>query len=72
MSSNIILCYSVIAFTSMTAQATLLETAAGIMTRDMKNKWFQAMLRQDMAFYDITDVSGTASIITSNGRKFKR
>ena len=72
MSSNIILCYSVIAFTSMTAQATLLETAAGIMTRDMKNKWFQALLRQDMAFYDITDVSGTASIITSNGRKFKR
>ena len=62
----------VIAFTFMTAQATLLESAAGIMTRDMKNKWFQALLRQDMAFYDIKDVSGTASIISSNGQVFKK
>jgi ATP-binding cassette, subfamily B (MDR/TAP), member 1 len=56
----------------MTAQATLLESAAGIMTRDMKKKWFQALLRQDMAFYDIKDVSGTASIISSNGQLFKK
>jgi ATP-binding cassette, subfamily B (MDR/TAP), member 1 len=62
----------VIAFTFMTAQASLLESAAGIMTRDMKNKWFQALLRQDMAFYDIKDVSGTASIISSNGQVFKK
>ena len=62
----------VIGFTFMTAQATLLESAAGIMTRDMKNKWFQALLRQDMAFYDIKDVSGTASIISSNGQVFKK
>ena len=56
----------------MTAQATLLESAAGIMTRDMKRKWFRALLRQDMAFYDIKDVSGTATVITSNGLKFKK
>lgn len=56
----------------MTLQSTLLETAAGMMTRDMKNQWFQALLRQDMAFFDIKDVSGTATIITSNGEKFKK
>lgn len=63
---------SVVAFTFMTLQSALLETAAGMMTRDMKNQWFQALLRQDMAFYDIKDVSGTATIITSNGAKFKK
>jgi hypothetical protein len=56
----------------MTAQTTLLESAAGIMTRDMKRKWFQALLRQDMAFYDIKEVSGTAAVITSNGYKFRK
>jgi len=62
----------VVAFTFMTLQSALLETAAGIMTRDMKDKWFQALLRQDIAFFDIKDVSGTSTIITSNGAKFKK
>lgn len=62
----------VIAFTAMTAQAALLEYSADIMTRDLKNKWFRALLRQDMAFYDIKDVSGTATIISSSGAKFKK
>lgn len=56
----------------MTAQTTLLESAAGIMTRDMKRKWFRALLRQDMAFYDSGDVSGTAALITSNGHKYRK
>lgn len=62
----------IIAFVFMTAQTTLLESAAGIMTHDMKRKWFRALLRQDMAFYDIKDVSGTAAVITSNGHKFRK
>ena len=68
----IVLRFSALAFVFNTAQATLLEMAAGIMTRDLKNKWFQALMRQDMAFFDIKDVSGTSTIITSNGNKYKR
>jgi ATP-binding cassette subfamily B (MDR/TAP) protein 1 len=56
----------------MTAQATLLETAAGEMTEVFKTQWFEALLRQDMAYYDISDVSGTATIININGKKFRK
>eukprot|EP00978_Attheya_sp_CCMP212_P034494 scaffold144716_cov61-Attheya_sp.AAC.2 len=56
----------------MSLQNGLLETAAGEMTISMKTKWFDALLRQDLAYYDIKDVSGTASIITSNGAKYRR
>jgi ATP-binding cassette subfamily B (MDR/TAP) protein 1 len=59
-------------FVFMTLGAGLLETAAGEMTETMKNQWFGALLRQDMAYYDISDVSGTATIINTNGRKFKK
>jgi len=62
----------VVAFTSMSLQAVMMETAAGIMARDLKNKWFRALLRQDLAYYDIKDVSGTATVITSSGNKFKK
>jgi len=56
----------------MTLTATFLETAAGEMTEAMKTQWFQALLRQDMAYYDISDVSGTATIINTNGKKFRK
>ena len=62
----------VIAFSFMTAQAVFMETAAGEMTRNFKNQWFQALLRQDMAYYDLRDVSGTATIIATNGAKFRK
>jgi ATP-binding cassette subfamily B (MDR/TAP) protein 1 len=68
----LLLLFSVIAFTFMTAQATLLETAAGEMTEVFKTQWFEALLRQDMAYYDISDVSGTATIININGKKFRK
>jgi ATP-binding cassette subfamily B (MDR/TAP) protein 1 len=68
----LLLLFSVIAFTFMTAQATLLETAAGKMTEVFKTQWFDALLRQDMAYYDISDVSGTATIININGKKFRK
>lgn len=61
-----------VVFVAMTLTATLLETAAGEMTTEMKTQWFQALLRQDMAYYDISDVSGTATIINTNGKKFRR
>jgi ATP-binding cassette subfamily B (MDR/TAP) protein 1 len=59
------------AFLSMTAQSTLLETAAGNMTFSLKTSWFDALLRQDMAYYDIKDVSGTATMISTAGAKYK-
>lgn len=61
-----------IAGVSMTAQATLLDTAAGIMTDDLKTSWFDALLRQDMAYHDIKDVAGSSSIISTNGRKYRK
>jgi ATP-binding cassette subfamily B (MDR/TAP) protein 1 len=56
----------------MTLSAGLLETAADDMAEAMKTQWFEALLRQDMAYYDITDVSGTATIININGKKYKK
>lgn len=62
----------VIALVSTTGYATFLETSAGHMTQDFKRKWFQALLRQDMTYFDIQDVSGVATLISSNGTKYKR
>ena len=60
------------AFVAMTLQSSFLETAAAEMTDTMKQEWFDALLRQDMAYYDVMDTSGIATIITTNGKKFKR
>jgi hypothetical protein len=62
----------VVAFTFMTLQALLLELAATEMTREFKYRWFQSLLRQDLAYYDLRDISGTASILTANAQKFKK
>ena len=62
----------VAAFVFMSGQATFLETAAGLMTLDFKTQWFDALLRQDMAYYDIKDVSGCATIISNNASKYKK
>lgn len=61
-----------IAFVAMWGQAVLLELAAGQMTRRLQFQWFQALMRQDMAYFDLQDVSGTATIISINGAKFKQ
>lgn len=62
----------VYAFLAMTLQSTFLETAAAEMTDNMKQEWFDALLRQDITYYDVMDTSGTATILTANGKKFKR
>ena len=64
--------HRIIVLTSMTMQAALLETAAGEMAEAMKTQWFEALLRQDMAYYDINDVNGTAVILNVNGKKFRK
>jgi len=37
-----------------------------------RKKWFRALLRQDMSFYDVHDVSGFASSIEPNAQTVKR
>jgi ATP-binding cassette, subfamily B (MDR/TAP), member 1 len=62
----------VVAFALSSAQTMLLEIAATEMTRNFKKLWFQALLRQDMAYYDLRDVSGTATILSANAIRFKK
>lgn len=62
----------VAAFVFMSGQATFLESAAGLMTLDFKTQWFDALLRQDMAYFDIKDTSGSATIISTSGAKYKK
>jgi ABC-type multidrug transport system fused ATPase/permease subunit len=62
----------VIAFCSLCGYATLLETSAGNMAKDFQQKWFRALIRQDMAYFDILDVSGVSTLISTNGNKYKR
>jgi ATP-binding cassette subfamily B (MDR/TAP) protein 1 len=61
-----------IIFVTTAIQGLLIESAADEMTREMKNSWFRALLRQDLAFYDIRDVPGQASLITTNGLRFRK
>ncbi|KAL3910822.1 MAG: hypothetical protein SGILL_007538, partial [Bacillariaceae sp.] len=62
----------VVAFVFMTLQSFFMELAATEMTTTFKHRWFQALLRQDMAFYDLRDVSGTSTILTRNAAKYKK
>jgi ATP-binding cassette subfamily B (MDR/TAP) protein 1 len=58
-------------FVFMTLHGTLIDTASSEMTNNLKTLWFKSLLRQDIAYYDITDISGTATIISTNGMKYK-
>ena len=62
----------VIILCSMTTQNFLAESAAETMTHNLKTDWFRALLRQDAAYFDIRDVSGEATIISSNGNRYHR
>ncbi len=42
------------------------------MTNNFKQKWFRALLRQDMAYYDLRDISGTATLVSTNAIRFKK
>jgi len=60
-----------VAFICMTLQLAFMETAACDMAISLKNEWFKALLRQDLAFHDLTDVSGTATSISANASKYR-
>jgi ABC-type multidrug transport system fused ATPase/permease subunit len=70
--SYVFLVLGVIILTTMTIQATLMESAAVEMTDTLKTSWFDAMLRQDMEYFDCHDAVGEGMMITLNGQKFRR
>jgi len=61
-----------VGFVFLVAQSTCLEIAASESTNDLKIQWFNALLRQDMAYYDIKDVSAQATIVSASAAKYKR
>lgn len=60
------------AFVFMSGQALFLEVSSREMTRDLKTTWFDALLRQDMTYFDIKDISKTSTIISTNGAKYRK
>lgn len=70
--SFIFLGLGALSFVSMTIQNTLLEIAAAEMTMSLKTRWFDALLRMDMAYYDLKDVAGTATLISAQAQKYNR
>jgi ATP-binding cassette, subfamily B (MDR/TAP), member 1 len=62
----------VIVLFSMTGQAFCIELAALEMTQAFKMAWFRALLRQDVAYFDVLDVAGEGTIITTNANKYKK
>ena len=58
-------------FVFMSLHSILFERASNTMTKNLKTIWFKSLLRQDIAFFDILDISGTATIIGTNGLKFQ-
>eukprot|EP00980_Cylindrotheca_fusiformis_P012788 scaffold3136_cov102-Cylindrotheca_fusiformis.AAC.5 len=65
-----LLILGVISLVCETLQTAFFSTAANEMTHNLKFKWFQAVVRQDMAYFDLQDVSGTATIISTNCTRF--
>ena len=59
------------AFVAAVVQNGFLEIAASRASRNFSLQWFEALLRQDVAFYDVYDVSSFASNLSSNSKKVK-
>lgn len=65
--------YSAYALITMSMASFFLETACTNMAIDCSNKWFAALLRQDMAYHDVQqDVTGSASLISSRTNIYAR
>jgi len=53
-------------------QTACFEVAAYEATQSLKLQWFQALLRQDVAFFDVHDVGGIATSITPAANRYRR
>jgi ATP-binding cassette subfamily B (MDR/TAP) protein 1 len=55
-----------------TVQNWSLEIVAYHASQNFRLQWFQALLRQDAAFFDVNDIGGMAGQIGPNADKFRR
>lgn len=62
----------VYALIAAACQTFFLEISARNACQSMRLQWFQALLRQDSAFYDVNDVSGIASSLGPSAIKYQR
>lgn len=53
-------------------QGGCLELVALRASRSFRTQWFQALLRQDMAYFDVYDVAGLAASVGPDSNKFHR
>ena len=53
-------------------QSGCLEVVATRATRNFRRDWFDALLRQDAAYFDVYDISGIAASIQPNAIKYQR
>lgn len=60
------------AFGCATIQTGCMEASATRATRQLRLKWFQSLLKQDSAYYDVQDISGIASTIGPQTNKYRR
>lgn len=62
----------VIVFLSMSVQNTLLDAAANDIAHTFQRNYLSLLLQQDTAYFDLTDVAGTAAMIEGEGNKVKK
>jgi ATP-binding cassette subfamily B (MDR/TAP) protein 1 len=62
----------VYALVMATVQTTCFEVVAFRATENLRLQWFQALLRQDPAFFDVYDVSGIATGVAPAANRFRR
>jgi len=60
------------AFSMACIQTGCLEICAHRATKSFRLQWFQSLLRQDAAFFDVHDIGGLASTIGPNSGRFRR
>jgi len=62
----------VYALVMATIQSGCFEVVAYHAARRLRVQWFQSLLRQDTAFFDVNDVSGLASSIGPSSNRYRR
>jgi ATP-binding cassette subfamily B (MDR/TAP) protein 1 len=60
------------ALVAATVQSWSFEIVAYHASQNFRLQWFQALLRQDCAFFDVNDIGGVAGQIGPNANKFRR
>lgn len=62
----------VYAFVASTIQTGCFEVVAYKAAENMRLQWFQALLRQDPAFYDVYDIGGISTTVNPAANKYRR